>query len=54
QLLHTSSFQDAAYFETKLLLKNSLQSDDPDKEAYFIRLTKPSLYWQPGAIDKGM
>ncbi|CAF4407307.1 unnamed protein product, partial [Adineta steineri] len=53
-LLHTSSFQDAAYFETKLLLKNSLQSDDPDKEAYFIRLTKPSLYWQPGAIDKGI
>ncbi|CAF1173365.1 unnamed protein product [Adineta steineri] len=52
QLLHTGSFQDAAYFETKLLLKNSLQSDDPDKEAYFIRLTKPSFYWQPGAIDK--
>ncbi|CAF4174678.1 unnamed protein product, partial [Adineta steineri] len=54
QLLHTGSFQDAAYFETKLLLKNSLQSDDPDKEAYFIRLTKPSFYWQPGAIDKGI
>ncbi|CAF3783166.1 unnamed protein product, partial [Adineta steineri] len=47
-------FQDAAYFETKLLLKNSLQSDDPDKEAYFIRLTKSSFYWQPGAIDKGI
>ncbi|CAF4659543.1 unnamed protein product, partial [Rotaria sp. Silwood2] len=29
-------------------------SDDLDKEAYFIRLTKPSFYWQPGAIDKGI
>ncbi|CAF0842338.1 unnamed protein product [Adineta steineri] len=54
QLLHTGSFQDAAYFQTKVLLKNSLQSDDPDKEAYFIRLTKPSFYRQPGAIDKGI
>ncbi|CAF1139705.1 unnamed protein product, partial [Adineta steineri] len=46
QLLHTGSFQDAAHFETKLFKKNSLQSDDPDKEAYFIRLTKPKiLFW---------
>ncbi|CAF1398553.1 unnamed protein product [Adineta steineri] len=52
QLLHLSSFQGAAYFQTKLLLKNSLHSDDPDKEAYFIHLTKPSFCWQPGAIDK--
>ncbi|CAF0995875.1 unnamed protein product [Adineta steineri] len=44
QLLHTGSFQDATYFETKLLLKNSLQSNDSDKEAYFIRLIKPSFY----------
>ncbi|CAF5020755.1 unnamed protein product, partial [Rotaria sp. Silwood1] len=29
-------------------------SDNRDKEAYFIRLTKPSFYWQPGAIDKGI
>ena len=54
QLLQTGSFQDAAYFKTKLLLRNSFQSDDPEKEAYFIRLTKPSFYWQPGAIDKGI
>ena len=54
QLLHSGSFQDAAYFKTKLLLRNSFQSDDPEKEAYFIRLTKPSFYWQPGAIDKGI
>jgi hypothetical protein len=54
QLLHTGKFQDAAYFKTKLLLKNSFQFDDVEKEAYFIRLTKPSFYWQPGAIDKGI
>ncbi|CAF1031213.1 unnamed protein product [Adineta ricciae] len=54
QLLHTGGFQDAAYFKTKLLLKNSFQVDEPDKEAYIIRLTKPSFYWQPGAIDKGI
>ncbi|UJR36630.1 hypothetical protein I4U23_029350 [Adineta vaga] len=54
QLLHTGGFQDAAYFKTKLLLKNSFQVDDSEKEAYIIRLTKPSFYWQPGAIDKGI
>ncbi|CAF1170890.1 unnamed protein product [Adineta steineri] len=54
QLLHIGSFQDAAYSQTKLLLKKSLQSDDPEKEAYCIRLTKSSSYWQPGAIDKGI
>ncbi|CAF3740732.1 unnamed protein product [Rotaria sordida] len=54
QLLHTGSFQDAAYFKTKLLLKNSFQFDDVEKKAYFIRLTKPSFYWQSGAIDKGI
>ncbi|CAF1291838.1 unnamed protein product, partial [Adineta steineri] len=54
QLLQTGGFQDAAYFKTKLSLKNSFQPDDVAKEAYFIRLTKPSFYWQPGAIDKGI
>ncbi|CAF5021554.1 unnamed protein product, partial [Rotaria sp. Silwood1] len=53
QLLHTGNFQDAAYFKTKLLLKNSFQLDDLEKKAYFLRLNKPSFYWQSGAIDKG-
>ncbi|CAF1082364.1 unnamed protein product [Adineta steineri] len=52
QLLHTGSFQYAVCFETTLLLKNSLQPADPDREAYFIHLTKPSFYRQPGAINK--
>ncbi|CAF5004036.1 unnamed protein product, partial [Rotaria sp. Silwood1] len=54
QLLHTGNFQDAAYFKTKLLLKNSFQLDDLEKKAYFLRLNKPSFYWQSGAIDKGI
>ncbi|CAF3490546.1 unnamed protein product [Rotaria socialis] len=54
QLLPTGNFQDAAYFKTKLLLKNSFQFDEIEKKAYFIRLTKPSFYWQSGAIDKGI
>ncbi len=37
-----------------VFFKYFFQSDDPDKEAYFIRLTKPSFYWQSGAIDKGI
>ncbi|CAF0951192.1 unnamed protein product, partial [Didymodactylos carnosus] len=54
QLLHTGGFQDAAYFKTKVLLKKSFRPDNQDKEAFFLRLTKPSFYWQPGAIDKAI
>ncbi|CAF0854040.1 unnamed protein product [Adineta steineri] len=58
QLLQIGSFQDGAYFETKLFLTTFITSkfkwDDPNKEAYFIRLAKPSFYWQPGAVDKGI
>ena len=47
-------FYSKPLINASLNIKLSLEFDDADKEAYFIRLTKPSFYWQSGAIDRGI
>ena len=47
-------FYSKPLINASLNIKLILESDDADKEAYFIRLKKPSFYLQPGAIDKGI
>ncbi len=47
-----------AYFKTRIDLRNALKDEMSsslgDKEAFLISLTRPILYVQPTAVDKGM